>query len=99
MATKSTHESKQTTDHNEIRHWVEARGGKPATIPGTEKKNEEVGLLRIDMPGGATNPPLEPISWPDFFDKFDKENLAFIYQDQKANGDPSYFCKFVSREN
>src|ERR1700709_298135 len=96
-AKSKDHESHQTTDHEEIRKWVEARKGKPATIAGTEKKGEEAGLLRIDMPGGATNPPLEPISWDDFFEKFDGEKLALVYQEAKADGDPSYFCKFVQR--
>ena len=92
------HESKTTTDHDEIRQWVESRGGTPATIAGTERRDEEAGLLRIDMPTGASNPPLEPISWDDFFEKFDQENLAFLYQDQKADGEPSFFCKFVDRK-
>src|SRR3954471_21787706 len=99
MATKSkAHSSQTTTDHGEIRKWVEERGGKPATIAGTAKGGEEAGLLRIDFPTGASNPPLEPISWEDFFDKFDKENLAMIYQEKTAGGKPSYFCKFVERE-
>jgi hypothetical protein len=92
------HESKQTTNHDEIRRWVEDRGGKPATIARTTKKGEDAGLLRIDFPTGASNPPLQPISWGDFFAKFDEENLALIYQDEKANGEQSYFCKFVDRE-
>jgi hypothetical protein len=96
---QATHDAKQTTDHGEIRKWVEARGGKPATIAGTENRGEEAGLLRIDMPSGASNPPLEPIGWEDFFKKFDEEGLAFLYQDQKADGEPSFFCKFVNREN
>lgn len=93
------HESKITVDHDEIRRWVEERGGKPASVEGTERKNEEAGLLRIDFPGGATNPPLEPISWEAFFEKFDDADLAMVYQDQKADGSPSTFCKFISRES
>jgi hypothetical protein len=91
--------SKATVDHNEIRKWVEARGGKPATIEGTAKKGEDAGLLRIDFPKGASDPPLSPVSWDDFFEKFDESGLAFIYQDQKADGDASYFCKFVDRKS
>jgi len=51
------------------------------------------------MPGGASNPPLQPISWNDFFEKFDQEKLAMIYQEEKVNGEPSYFFKFVSRDS
>jgi hypothetical protein len=97
MAVRTKKESTTTTNHDEIRQWVESRGGKPASIAGTEKGGEEAGLLRIDLPGGATNPPLEPISWEDFFQKFDAEKLAFLYQDETADGKESHFCKFVSR--
>src|SRR6187401_2092911 len=92
-------EGKVTTNHQEIRKWVEKRGGKPATVADTQRKGEEAGLLRIDMPGGASNHPVEPISWDDFFAKFDEEELAFLYQDQTAEGEESHFCKFVSRES
>jgi hypothetical protein len=94
---KSDHGTNQTTDHEEIRKWVESRGGKPASVAGTAKGKEEAGLLRIDFPGGASNPPLEPISWEDFFEKFDNEKLALIYQEEKADGEASTFCKFVAR--
>jgi len=93
------HESKMTVDHDEIRRWAEERGGKPASIEGTERKNEEAGLLRIDFPGGAGDPPLEGISWEAFFEKFDEADLAMVYQEQKADGSPSFFCKFISRDS
>jgi hypothetical protein len=93
-----SHEGKVTTDHDEIRNWVEKHGGKPATVADTQRGKEAAGLLRIDLPGGASNPPLEPISWEDFFAKFDEEELAFLYQDETASGKESHFCKFVSRE-
>jgi hypothetical protein len=90
--------SKQTTDHAEIKRWAEARGGKPASIKGTPKKGEEAGLLRIDFPGGAKNPPLERITWEAFFEKFDEAGLVMIYQDEKVDGEASTFCKFVNHE-
>jgi hypothetical protein len=99
MATKTNHRSKTTVDHDEIRRWVEARKGKPTSIEGTEKNGESAGLLRIDFPTGASDPPLEPISWDDFFEKFEEANLAMVYQDEKADGETSYFCKFVSRDS
>jgi hypothetical protein len=95
--TSNANESKQTTDHDEIRKWVEDRGGKPTTVSGTASKGENAGLLRIDFPTGASNPPLEPISWEEFFEKFDKAGLAMIYQEETSNGKTSYFCKFVAR--
>jgi hypothetical protein len=85
------------TDHDEIRRWVEERGGRPATIVGTGKKNEGAGLLRIDFPGGASNPPLKPISWDAFFEKFDAAHLALVYQDEDGEDEMNFFCKFVHR--
>jgi hypothetical protein len=93
-----SHESKYTSVHDEIRRWVTERGGQPATIADSGRKGEEVGVLRIDMPGGASNPPLQPISWDDFFQKFDESDLVFLYQDETAEGEQSHFCKFISRE-
>jgi hypothetical protein len=92
------HESKYTIDHDEIRKWAEARGGKPATIEGTAKRGEEGGLLRIDFPGGASDPPLKQISWEAFFEKFDEAELGMVYQDEKADGETSYFCKLINRD-
>jgi hypothetical protein len=91
--------SKTTTDHDEIRRWAGARGGKPVSIEGTERRGDQAGLLRIDFPGGASDPPLEPISWEAFFQKFDEAGLALVYQEKSADGQTSHFCKFISRDN
>jgi hypothetical protein len=90
-------ETKQTTDHEEIRRWVEEQGGRPAIVRGTERGGDGDGVLRIDFPGGAGEESLEHISWDDWFQKFDENNLAFLYQRQKASGEDSTFFKLVSR--
>ncbi len=41
---------------------------------------------------------LEPISWDKFFEKFDSENLALLYQEENSDGSKSQFNKFVSAE-
>ncbi len=84
--------SKTTTDHNEIRKWAEARGGKPVTVRGTAGK-DDVGVLRIDFPGGAGGDRFEEISWDEWFAAFDENELAFLHQPE---GD-SRFNKFVRR--
>jgi hypothetical protein len=90
-------ESRTTTNHDEIRKWAEARGGKPATVKRTGG-NDEVGVLRIDFPGYSGKDSLEEITWDEFFAKFDEKNLAFLYQDKVASGEESRFFKLVSRE-
>ena len=95
MATTTSNTS--TTDHEEIRAWVEKRGGKPATVKGTGKKNDNTGILRIDFPGYSGEDSLEEISWDDFFKKFDASGLQFLYQDKTSDGKESRFNKFVSK--
>jgi hypothetical protein len=85
-----------TTDHDEIRRWVEEHGGRPVRVRGTEN-GTGAGVLRIDFPGGAGEDQLEPISWDEWFKTFDENDLAFLYQEQKASGEDSTFFKLVSR--
>jgi hypothetical protein len=89
-------DTRKTTDHEEIRRWVDQHDGRPAQVRGTEGK-DDVGVLRIDFPGGAGPDDLEPISWDEWFDKFDDAGLALLYQERKADGSDSTFNKLVSR--
>jgi hypothetical protein len=89
-------ESKTTTDHEEIRRWVEENGGTPASVRGTEDGGE-AGVLRIDFPGGAGEDQLEPISWDSWFKKFEDAGLAFLYQTERSGGGGSTFHKLVRR--
>ncbi len=89
-------ESHTTTDHEEIRKWVEDHRGKPASVKGTEG-GDAAGVLRIDFPGGAGEDQLEHIDWDEWFAKFDENGLAFLYQSQKADGSDSTFFKLVRR--
>ena len=95
MATDSS-TSQTTTDHETIRRWVEERGGKPARVRGTGN-GDDPGILRIDFPGGTGEDQLEHISWDEWFQKFEEQNLAFLYQDEKASGEGSTFFKLVKR--
>jgi hypothetical protein len=82
-----------TIDHEEIREWVEARGGTPATVEGTERGSETAGLLRIDFPGYSGKDTLTPVDWDEFFEKFEEERLAFLHD----NKPQSKFNKFIAR--
>lgn len=88
--------SNVTTDHDEIQQWVEERGGHPARVKGTEKGSTS-GVLRIDYPGFSGEERLEEITWEEFFDGFEKNELAFLYQDKTKDGKLSRFSKLVDR--
>jgi hypothetical protein len=83
-----------TTDHGVIRHWIEAHNGRPSVVRATEgRRAGSAGLLRVDF--NEPEESLEEISWDDFFDTFDSNNLAFLYQDEQQ----SRFHKFVNRDS
>jgi hypothetical protein len=89
-------ESKQTTNHDEIRRWAEERGGQPAALRGTGR-NGDPGVLRIKFPGGpGDDSDLEETSW-DEFKAFEENKLALVYQDETSEGKASRFAKLVRR--
>jgi hypothetical protein len=89
--------SKTTTNHDEIRKWAEARKAKPSCVKGTGK-NDDPGLIRLDFPGYSGGDSLEEISWDEWFEKFDANGLALLYQEETKDGEKSNFNKLVSRE-
>jgi hypothetical protein len=94
----SSAESKTTTNHDEIRKWVEERGGEPARVKGTGE-GDSPGVLRIDYPGFSGEGTLESITWEEFFEAFDENNLAFLYQEQTKDGEISRFSKLIDRDS
>ena len=86
------------TDHEEIRRWAEERGGTPSCVRGTGDPGD-IGMLRLDFPGFSGGDSLQPISWDDWFEKFDERNLALIVQDKTGRGQKSNFNKLISRES
>jgi len=88
-------EAKQTTDHDEIRRWAEERGARPARVKGTGDSKDDPGILRFDL--GDPDPSLEEISWEEFFEKFEENELALLFQEETASGAESRFSKFVRR--
>ena len=86
--------AKATTDHDEIRTWVEARGGHPARVKSTGTATDP-GVLRIDFPGFSGEDTLEEIEWDEFFEWFDRNELALLLSDEEGNR----FNKIVTRES
>jgi len=76
-----TPSTKTTTDHEQIRRWAEERGGRPAAVVGP-LSTKVAGGLRIDFPDYDSGEVLEEISWTEFFDKFEEQNLVFMYQEE-----------------
>jgi hypothetical protein len=96
--TTKGHKSHVLTDHEEIRKWVEARGGFPAHVTRTGDA-DDVGLIRIDFPGYSGEQSLEHISWEQWFEKFEEKKLALIVENQPPEGAKGRFNKLISREH
>ncbi|MGN6598032.1 MAG: Rho termination factor N-terminal domain-containing protein, partial [Actinomycetes bacterium] len=80
-----------TTSHDVIRQWAEERGGRPATVEGTEH-GDHLGVLRFDF--GDQSDRLREVSWDEFFATFDERRLNFIYQEERTDGRQSNFFRF-----
>ena len=84
-----------TTSHEVIRQWAEARGGRPATVEGTEH-DDHLGVLRFDF--GDPTPKLRPVTWDEWFATFDDRRLNFIYQEERSDGRQSTFFRLENPE-
>lgn len=85
-----------TTDHDDIRHWAEERGGKPAVI------REAAGALDPGEPRIKFSPrerTLQDVTWEEFFKALDKRKLAMLYIENPDGEDEDTFFRFVDRES
>ena len=56
-------------------------------------------MIRIDFPGYSGQGSLERISWEDWFEQFEENNLALLIRDfRHEDGDLDRFNKIVSRK-
>jgi hypothetical protein len=88
-----------TTDHEFIRDWVERRGGCPAAVK-SKRRSRGRSFIQIDYPSRSpASEAILPISWDEFFDRFEQHKLAFLYSDAKVRGETSRFSKLVDRSS
>lgn len=99
--------AEKITDHEKIREWAEARGGRPSVVKATHGEDshgkdargksakQSGGILRFDFQEPDAG--LEEIGWDEFFEIFEESKLALLGQEQTASGAESRFFKFVAR--
>jgi hypothetical protein len=82
-----------TTDHETIRKWAEAKGGRPAAVDRTHQGGD-VGIIRIMFPDNpqSEHQSLVEISWDEFFEQFEASGLALLYDED------GLFSKIVGRD-
>jgi hypothetical protein len=81
------------TDHDTIRKWAESKGGRPAAVDRTHQGGD-VGIIRIMFPDApqSEHGSLVEISWDEFFEEFEKRQLALLYDKD------GLFNKIVGRD-
>jgi len=99
--------AKVTTDHNVILRWAQDRGGRPAAVTPRTGHNHTPSVY-IDFPGhpahaaiakawSASGASIAPLTWDEFFERFEQDGLAFLYQERTSTGMPSRLFRIVSR--
>lgn len=86
------------TDHETIRRWAEARGARPARVRrgADAPAGLKTGDICLDIPGTLEAGAVEPISWHEWFRRFDEHDLALLIEN--ANRQPSTFNLLVARK-
>ncbi len=82
MASETTSAFRLLTDHDEIRRWAERRGALPACVRGSGGMYDK-GTIQLAYCGNP-NEDLEPISWDEFFSKFDAKALAIFARTRQS---------------
>lgn len=83
------------TDQDEIRRWAEERDATPSCVKGTGDGRSPI-PPRLPHYGGEES--LQEISWDQWFQKFDENNLALLVQERTAGGQKSHFNKLAKCE-
>ena len=77
-----------TTVRSEIERWVRDRGGRPAEL--------DDGDLGFSFPGEEVEG--DSIEWETFFERFDRQDLAFAYDSNAGDAHPGDASALVDRD-
>jgi hypothetical protein len=79
-----------TTDHDEIRRWVEERRGNPAFAM---VKGNRIPIINF----ASGLPFVANVTWEEWLRVFEEDHYAFVCKDSRIDGRPSQFCQLVPR--
>jgi hypothetical protein len=80
-----------TVDHDVIRSWARARGARPTLSEGMSRPSP----LFLDI--GPPDAGHVEVNWSDFFEEFERDNVAFYYRDTDPAGAHDDLHGFISR--
>lgn len=72
--------TRYTANQEEIRSWIEEHSGVPVFVKGVEENGgESPDMLHVAF--GPLAPDMEELSWEEFFERLENEQLALEYED------------------
>ena len=81
-----------TTDHGEIRLWVEERRGMPAVAI---VKDYQVPFIDFELDVPLTR----RLDWDVWLRLFEEQRYAFVCKDTQVNDSVSQYCQLMSRDS
>jgi hypothetical protein len=79
--------TRATTDHAEIRRWMESLRARPAVIEAGA--SGEPDIIRVHVPG-SSGKNVHDVSWDEFFARFEAGKLALVYQEREGRKSPAH---------
>jgi hypothetical protein len=87
-----------TSDHDEIQNWARAHGASPAEqLPELVDGHEPVLTFLFKASPSKRANRIVPLSWDEFFAKFDSLGLSFVAADQTKTASAEYKILFDPR--
>lgn len=87
---------KYIINNDEVRSWVEERGGVPAVLKEISENGEESPEM-LHLAFGKLSPEMEEMDWEEFAERFDNENLALAFDDEAPKSNTPDF-ELVDRD-
>lgn len=82
------------TDTDVIQKWAEDRGGAPGRVKPVDTEAPET--LEIYFPDFSGTESIEALTWDEFFERMEEQDLVFVYQEETAKGEISRVGKLVT---
>lgn len=74
----------RTTDHEQIKDWIDEHDGIPVAI-------QDAADDRLDVEfGDVDEAVVMPLGWPEFFERFERQDRLFAFQDDPDSIDDAY---------
>lgn len=86
-----------TIDHEIVRQQITDAGGTPVLAKDVPEAGEEPGADFLHIAFGTLDDTMERLEWEEFFEEFEEEQMALVYDDARDDGEAAEL-RIISRE-